>query len=156
VFNAAKMNSSKFLLLLLLLLGTGCVSRGPRHQVSVGNAHPQHSMRDVRVEVDGRLVREFTAIGGQKTAALKPRGGAAPREVTVSWTDPQGHPRRETLQTGLEPGERFHGNIVVEINEEQVARVWTIPSTADDSSILPWATPENWEGTIGIPGMTER
>lgn len=144
------------ILTLFLLLGAGCVSRGPRHQVSIGNAHPQRSMRDVRVEVDGRLVREFPAIGGQKTAALKPRGGTAPQEVTVSWIDPEGRPRRETLQTGLAPGERFNGNIVVEINTDQVAKVWAIPSTDDDTSILPWATPENWEGTIGIPGMDER
>ncbi len=144
------------LLIFVLLLSGGCVSRGPRHQVSIGNSHPQHSVRDVRVEVDGRLAREFPAIGGQKTAALRPRSGAAPREVTVQWTDPEGNPRRETLQTGLKPGERFNGSIVVEIDTEQLAKVWAIPFPANDESILPWATPENWEGSIGIPGMTER
>lgn len=144
------------LLLIVFLSLLGCATRGPQHQVSVGNAHPRGSIRDVRVEVDGRLDREFAAIGGNKTAALRPRRGAAPQEITVSWTTPDGTARRETVRTGLEPGEHFQGNMVVEINESQQARLWKITTTDDDDSILPWATPESWEGTVGIPGMSER
>lgn len=146
----------RLLSFLSLLFFVGCATRGPQHQVAIGNAHPQMSVRDVMVMVDGRVAREFSQIGGQKIAALRPRRGTVPEEITVTWTDPDGRPRRETLRPTIPPTERFRGQILLEIQADQVVSLWQIESTEADPSPLPWATPETWEGTIGIPGLDER
>lgn len=143
--------------LLILLLGvTGCVTRGPRYQISVGNEHAQRSIRNVEVIGDGRPLQEFSRIGPVKSAALRPRRGAPPLELTVRWSDPDGNRFEQSFHPRENMPVDFQGMLFVKIGADQQTELVRIASTADDDSILPWNVPESWEGSIGIPGMGER
>ena len=143
-------------LALLLLLLTGCVTRGPRYQISVGNEHSQRSLRDVEILADGRNVQEFSRIGPSKSASMRPRRGVPPADLTVRWTDHEGHRHVQNFHPRENMPVNFEGMIFVKIDASQNSELLRIASTSDDESILPWGIPENWEGSIGIPGMGER
>ncbi len=140
---------------LSVLLG-GCVTQGPRYQISVGNEHPQRSLREVEVLGDGRTLQEFSRIGPTKSAALRPRRGAPPLELTVRWTNPEGNRFEQSFNPREEMPVNFEGMLFVKIGEDQHSELVRIAATSDDESILPWNVPETWEGSIGIPGMGER
>jgi hypothetical protein len=145
-----------FLLNLLpLLFLTACVSRGPQYQISIGNEHPEQSLRDVEVLGDGRRLQQFPTIGPNKSAALKPRTGTPPAELTVRWTAPDGSSREQTLAPRQDMPVNFEGMVFVKINPDQQSELQRIAFTSDDDSILPWNVPESWEGSVGFPGMTE-
>ncbi|MCC5845031.1 MAG: hypothetical protein JJU05_12345 [Verrucomicrobia bacterium] len=145
-----------FPLLILSVCVTGCVTRGPRYQISVGNEHDQRSIRDVEVLADGRTLHEFSRIGPVKSAALRPRRGAPPLELTVRWSDPEGNRFEQSFNPREDMPVDFQGMIFVKIGTDQRGELMRIASTSDDESILPWNVPESWEGSIGIPGMGER
>lgn len=136
-------------------LFTGCVTRGPRYQVSIGNEDPALSLRDVEVIGDGRTLQTFSAIGPSKSAALRPGNGAPPLNLVVRWTDPKGVRHESDFNPREDMPVNFEGMIFVKITSAQKAELLRIAATSDDDSILPWNVPENWEGSIGIPGMGE-
>ncbi len=145
-----------FPFLIISLLLTACVTTGPRYQISVGNEHAQRSLRNVEILADGLLLQEFSRIGPVKSAALRPRRGAPPLELTVRWTDPEGNRLEQSFHPRQDMPVDFQGMLFVKIGTGQQSELVRIASTSDDESILPWNVPESWEGSIGIPGMGER
>ncbi len=138
-----------------VLLGfAGCATSNGRHQISVGNEHESLPVRNVRVEAEGRAMREFPLIAPVKQAALAPRRGAPPAYITVHWDDPEGTRHAQTVN--IENHETFAGRLALEITRENQLTLTRVPPDMDGMSILPWNTPESWEGAIGIPGMDER
>lgn len=141
---------------LFLLWVCGCATTAPRYQLSIGNEHGQRSLRDVQVVADGRVLQEFSRIGPVKSAALRPRRGVPPLELTVRWTDPEGRRQEQSFAPRQDMPVDFEGMLFVKIAADQQTELVRIASTRDDASILPWNVPESWEGSIGIPGMGER
>jgi hypothetical protein len=145
-----------FALLFSLMLLAGCATRGPNFQITVGNEHSQRSLRNVEIIGDGRSLHEFSRIGPVKSAAMRPRRGSPPLDLTVRWTDPDGNRHEQTFNPRTDLPADFEGMIFVKIGADQSPELVHIAATADDASILPWNVPETWEGSIGIPGMNER
>lgn len=137
-----------------LICFTGCATSNGRHQISVGNEPESQPVRNVRVEAEGRPMREFPLIAPVKQAALAPRRGAPPAHITVHWNDPEGNRHAQTVN--IEDHETFAGRMALEITRDNQLTLTRVPPDMDGISILPWNTPESWEGAIGIPGMNER
>lgn len=146
---------SAFLLLIPVLM-FGCVNRGPQFQISVGNEHTERSLRNVEIIGDGRTLHEFSRIGPVKSAALRPRRGAPPLDLTVRWTDHQGVRHQQHFSPREDMPIDFTGMLFVKISPDEPPELVRIAATTDDASILPWNVPETWEGSIGIPGIGER
>jgi hypothetical protein len=141
--------------LLFLCLASACVSSKPRYQINVGNGSPTTPIRDVRLSVDGREWGSFNSIAPNKLAASKPRSGDAPKELGLSWVDAEGKAQSTTVSALPLTAGDFRGQLVVQIDADQSVKVTPVPSTDSKVSILPWAVPEAWEGSIGIPGMDQ-
>ena len=137
----------------LLLLAAGCASTN-RHQITVGNPHDSLPVREVKVEVNGRMVRDFRQIAPKSQAALKPSRGAPPQAITVSWVDTEGRAHRTTVDTSGDSD--FRGQLALEITPANEVTLARIPPVEGELSILPWNTPEAWEGSVMIPGMNDR
>jgi len=144
-----------FLSIPFLLLFAGCASSGARYQVNVGNGNPSQALRDVRLSIDGAEWGTFKSIAPNKVAASKPRSGALPTSLTVAWLDPKGVSHTSTLSPLPLAATDFRGQWVVQIEPDQSVTVTPVATTDTKVSILPWAAPEAWEGSIGIPGMDQ-
>ena len=132
----------------------GCATTGPRYQISIGNEHPSESVRNVKVEGPGLSPQTFQRIAPLKVAALQPRRGSPPPEITVSWTDRAGE--RHTRTVAQEHPDRFSGQWVIAIGTDNRVASHHVVQDDEGMSILPWNTPESWEGSVGIPGLNER
>lgn len=141
-------------LLFAMVCFTGCATTGPRYQISIGNEHPSQPIRDVHVQAPGLADRTFARIAPAKVAALEPRRGQPPEEITLTWTDVQGQRHSKTILS--DPTEAFSGQWVLAIHTDNQIASTLIPQNEEDLSILPWNTPESWEGAIAIPGMNDR
>ncbi len=139
---------------LALALFGGCTSA--RYQLTVGNDHPSLPVRDVRVLLDGRPLPSFPLIAPQKIAAAKPRSGDIPREILLRWMDAEGQGREVRLEgdgLGLPPD--FRGQISLAITPAGQVTLTPLPSQGPALSAIPWAVPEQWEGSVFLPGMNE-
>lgn len=142
--------------LFLLLTLAGCAGTGRRYQVNVGNGRPElPPLQDVELEVDGKRVQRFTRIAPQKIAATKPREGRLPHTLTVRWTDPEGERHTSVLDIRDEVEPDFEGQLLVHIQPDQSVTLTPLPPTGEEMSILPWNTPEAWEGSISVPGFNQ-
>lgn len=140
------------ILFLPVFLTVGCASTN-RHQITVGNEHPSLSLREVRVEADGRFLRKFHHIGPLRQGVLKPGRGAPPEVIEVSWLDAEGTRRHARV----EPSDpEFRGQIAIYINLDHSTGLALVAPEEGGLSILPWNMPEAWEGSIMLPGMNER
>ena len=144
------------LFLPVFLLLTSCASSNPRYQINVGNGSPDKAIRDVHLTVDGREWGRFASIAPSKLAASKPRNGALPGEMNLTWKDAEGVDQAATISSIPLTSGDFRGQLVVQIEADQSVNVIPVPATDARASILPWAVPEAWEGSIGIPGMDQQ
>ena len=138
--------------LVLLACATGCTSINPRYQVSVGNAHDQLYVHDVTVEMDGKDAASFEKISPKKTAGIKPRKGTLPETIRVTWTDSAGTVHAKAVDVTVDR-ERFSGLLVCEIDMSNSLVLAPVEALEEDFGVIPWAAPESWEGTIGVPGL---
>ena len=141
------------LLSVLLLMLSGCSSTKPQYQVSVGNAHSQKAVQDVQLIIDGEPSEAFPLIAAAKEAASKPRSGTLPKELRVTWKDADGQQHDQQVEVSGPELDRFKGNLICEISKTNTLKLHAVPSLEEELSVIPWASPENWEGSIGIPGM---
>jgi hypothetical protein len=140
--------------LLLLLLLTACASTGPRYQIRVGNDHPSLPVKNVEVSVDGKEASAFTQIAAQKTANAKPRSSSPPRVIALSWTDTEGKARSQQVETQALSGD-FRGQIALAITPDGDVTLTPVPAVGKEFSPIPWGVPEQWEGSVFLPGMNE-
>lgn len=143
-----------FAILALLWLG-GCASNRSHYQINVGNGRPGAAVRDVRVQADGKDLPEFKVIAANKLAATKPRKGALPEAVSVSWVDPEGNRVTESVPLAEEVRPGFTGQLVLEITPENTLTLTAVESGGQELSTMPWAMPEAWEGSVNMPGFEE-
>lgn len=120
----------------------------------MGNGNPALSVQDVKLFLDGKAQHEFSVIAPNKMAAGKPQRGPLPGTLTVVWKDVKGEPHTETVKldaTTVRPD--FKGQLVLEITENNAVTLTEVPSSGKELSVMPWAMPEAWEGSVSIPGM---
>lgn len=147
---------SPVLFLPLLLTLSGCMSTAANYQVNVGNGNPALPVQQVKVFVDGKEQSEFPVIAPNKMAAGKPRKGSLPETMTVVWRDAEGNPFQETVRLAThETRPDFKGQLVLEITEKNQLTLTEVASSGKELSVMPWAMPEAWEGSVSIPGMND-
>jgi hypothetical protein len=142
-------------LLPLSLFFAACVSTSPRYQVTVGNGHESKPLRDVEMSVDGKSPSQFSVIVPQKEAAAKPFSGLPPREIHLAWTDTAGKRLQQTIDTSASIKPDFRGQIVLEITPEGLVTLTPVRAQGKALSTIPWGVPEQWEGSVFLPGMNE-
>lgn len=140
---------------LLCLFAAACASTSPRYQVRVGNNHPSLPVRDVKLTVDGVEQPGFTQIAPQKVANAKPHSGAPPQKIEVSWTNTEGKQVRQLIETDGVLSKDFRGEIALAITPENRVTLIPVPAVGKEFSPIPWGVPEQWEGSVFLPGMNE-
>jgi hypothetical protein len=140
--------------LLAFLLLTGCTTTG-RYQITVGNGNPKDPVRNVEVSADNKPLRTFNQITAQKTGATKPRNDELPQMVTLNWVDSSGTAHSGEINLAEAVDKDFTGYIAVQINPDHTLRLDTQASVEETFSPIPWNSPEDWEGSISIPGFNE-
>jgi hypothetical protein len=145
-----------FFFVSLLLLLSGCMSNAAKFQVNVGNGNPSLPVQHVKVFVDGKEQSEFLVIAPNKMAAGKPQKGNLPETMTVVWKDAEGKDFQETVRLEVNMTRPdFTGQLVLEITEKNTVTLTEVPSSGKELSVMPWAMPEAWEGSVSIPGMND-
>ena len=145
-----------FVLCVPFLLGglVGCASKSNTYQIGVGNSHTIDPITNAQIIADGKVRREFDRIGPHKMAGTPPKKGRLPESIEVIWVDAKGVQHRAAVPGDtFAAGQRFVGQLVLEVDENQKIQVYSVEGPREELSPIPWNAPEEWEGTIGIPGM---
>jgi hypothetical protein len=143
------------LLCVTMFLLTSCATNRANYQVNVGNGNSSLPVQNVELKLNDKTQGEFAVIAPNKVAAAKPRKGVLPESLTVSWQDASGEKFVETVKLDSTTRPDFKGQLVLEITKENTLTITEVPSSGAELSTMPWAMPENWEGSISIPGMDD-
>ena len=138
-----------------LLLGVmGCASKSNTYQIGVGNSNTMEPITDAQIVADGKVRREFERIGPHKMAGTPPKKGRLPETLTILWVDAQGVKHSAEIPSdSYAAGQRFVGQLVLQVDANQQVSVYSVEGPREELSLIPWNAPEDWEGTVGIPGM---
>lgn len=137
--------------LLALSFMTGCV--GPRYPLSIGNANPRLPVRDVMVSADESKLGSFDEIAPNNVTKAKSLARNFPHSIIVTWIDPEGTRYTDEVAISNKIHEGFRGQVVVEISPANTLSLKLIGASAEEESSLPLLPPEDWEGSITLPGM---
>ena len=140
---------------LMIALAMGCVSTfTPKgYELTVSN-NSDAKVKDVEVVLDGSLA--FRA------AQLKPRElmadpiqlrGSGPQETIIRWKTENGDAQEKIFSPEKPLPKRFDGRLDMEFKSDKDVAMYSDLKENKEGSVLPWATPEEWEGAPSIPGL---
>jgi len=124
-----------------------------RYPLSIGNANSRLAVREIEVSADEKPLGSFHEIAPYTVAAAKSLSERFPKSITITWLDPEGSRHVEDVAIAGRIREGFRGQIVVEISPENTLSLKLIGPSAEEESSLPWLLPEEWEGSVLLPGM---
>ena len=132
---------------------SGCVTTGPRCQVAVSNVSPT-PLANLRVAFTNGTEFAVDSLPAQSDRYFKPAKRLPGRNVTLSWQREGGKSHSHAVTLDRQAVRGFRGRVYFQIDALDRVEAFVLPDLDDGASPMPWGKPENWEGTIGIPGLT--
>ncbi|MFC1497200.1 hypothetical protein ACFLS1_01840 [Verrucomicrobiota bacterium] len=142
------------LIILCSMLFAGCSTTGKGCWIIVGNAGDD-PVTDVVVESDGIMYYRAEAIGAHSTANYKGMENDMTSVSTVRWKTKEGIPVVKEVRIDKPLRQDFNGRLFFQIDKAGNVKLFVMPDSDGDSTTLPWAQREIWEGTPGLPGLNQ-
>lgn len=136
-----------------ILLMASCSALPSRYVINVGNAG-RARIENVEVEFGGSVRYKAEAIDPRTDA-----GGRNSREPiglvsAVRWQDSTGATVAREIRLEKPIPDAFRGTFYYQVGRSNDVRLFIMPVGADGTSTMPWGRPEDWEMSVGIPGLT--
>ncbi|TFH14705.1 MAG: hypothetical protein E4H02_09395 [Lentisphaerales bacterium] len=136
-----------------LLLTLSCAALPSRYVINVGNAG-RTPIENVVVEFGGTVRYEAATIDPGTDAGGKNSGEPIGLVSALRWQDSTGVTVTREIRLERPLPDAFRGTFYYQIGRSNDVRLFIMPIGVDGSSTMPWGRPEDWEMSVGIPGLT--
>jgi len=125
----------------------------PRCQLAVSNVKDE-PISNVVLTLGGVTRHASAELDPHSEAYYEPTRTLPDTEATVTWKNSAGETLSKRVSVERKLGRKFRGKVYFQINKDDTVQVFVAKDSSPKQAVMPWAKPENWEGTVGIPGLT--
>jgi hypothetical protein len=106
--------------------------------------------------LDGKPVYQVASLSAHTSQGNTKRiKGAAPKSSLIRWKSGDRSYEKAFKPEKTLP-ERFQGHITLEFKSADKVLLFSQAGPDAEDPLMPWGTPEEWEGAPSIPGLTGR
>lgn len=147
------MEKNAMLALFMGLFLVACQTSGPQFNLVLSNAS-NADVSDVEVLLDGKpayqVARLLAHTNQGNTKRIK---GVAPKASLIRWKSGDRSYEKAFKPEKTLP-DSFQGHITLEFKSADKVLLFSQAGPDTEDPLMPWGTPEEWEGAPSIPGLT--